>query len=73
MTEVGDVIRRLKDCPKGRKLVLLHEGQYYDVKVDEIRSVYVKPEKAMDGILDRNCYGIADDDDPKSFEVLAIE
>jgi len=73
MSIVSEAIRRLKDAPKDLKLVLLYDGQYFDVLVSEIRSVYVKKEESMDGLLNRQCYGIADEQDPNSFQVLAIE
>ena len=74
MATINEVKRRLKDAPGDLKLVLLYDGQYFDVKVEEIRSVYVKKEEYLDGtVYDRNCYDIADEEDKDSFQVLAIE
>jgi len=69
MAIVDSVRRRLKDAPGDLTLVVLKDGQYYDTVVNNIRSVYVKPEKDWEGTY---CYGIADEDDPDSFQVLAI-
>lgn len=74
MATVSEVRRRLKDAPGDLKLVVLYDGEYFDVKVNEIRSTYVKKEESWsDTIYDRDCYGIADKEDPDSFQVLAIE
>ena len=70
MAIVESVIRRLKDAPGELSLVVLIDGQYYDTTVNNIRAVWVKPEKDWEG---KHCYGIADEEDPDSFKVLAIE
>jgi len=70
MATTDNVLRRLKDSPGDLSLVVLKDGQYYDTVVNNIRSVYVKPEKDWEG---NHCYGIADEEDPDSFQVLAIE
>ena len=70
MAIVDSVRRRLKDAPGDLNLVVLKDGQYYDTVVNNIRSVYVKHEYDWERC---SCYGIADEDDPDSFQVLAIE
>lgn len=74
MSTVNEVRRRLKNAPGDLKLVTLYDGQYFDVKIEEIRSVYVKKEEPWeDTVYDRDCYGIADEEDKDSIQVLAIE
>lgn len=70
MATVGQVRNRLKNAPQDLSLVVMIDGQYYDINVSQIRSVYVKPEEDWTGDA---CFGIADEEDEESFQVLAIE
>ena len=69
MATVDSVRQELKKFPRDHSLVMLIDGQYYDVTVNNIRAVHVKPEKDFEG---NDCYGIADKEDPDSFEVVEI-
>jgi len=69
MATVDAVTKDLKKFPSSLSLVVLMDGQYYDVTVNNIRTVHVKPEKDFEG---NDCYGIADKEDPDSFEVVEI-
>ncbi len=70
MSTVSEVMRKLKNPPGYLKLVFMVDGQYYDVDVSNIRSIYVKREKDW---AEMDCYGIADEEDDNSFQVYAIE
>jgi len=67
---VNEVRRKLKDPPGDLNIVVMIDGQYYDVEANNIRSVWVKPEKDWEG---NDSYGIADEEDPDSIQVYAIE
>jgi hypothetical protein len=70
MPTVTELRRKLKDPPGDLKMVVMIDGQYYDIDLNNIRSVWVKSEKDW---TDRDCYGIADKETPDSFQVYAIE
>lgn len=63
-------MRKLKDPPGDLKMVVMIDGQYYDIDINNIRSVWVKSEKDWSGT---DCYGIADEDNPDSFQVYSFE
>lgn len=70
MATVKQVRKRMKDFPQDLEFVVMIDGQYYPVNISEFRRVYVKEEKDW---ADSFCYGIADEDDEDSSEVLALE
>lgn len=70
MATVSEVRRKLKDPPGKLKMVFMVDGQFYDIDINHIKSIWVKPEKDWGG---GDCYGIADEEDPDSFQVYTIE
>jgi hypothetical protein len=69
MATVGDLREKLKGQSDDLKIVILMDEQYYDINLNIFKSVYVKKEKNWIG---QECYGIADENDPDSFEVYTI-
>ena len=68
---VGEVIQRLKQAPSEMRLVVMHDGEYFDINLSDIRHVYVTKETSWDN--ETPCYGICDQEEEDSFQVLAIE
>ena len=70
MATVKQIRKRLKDFPQDLDLVVMVDGQYYDINVSCLRRLHVVQERDWANTV---CYGIADEDSEESFEVLAIE
>lgn len=68
---VGEVIQKLKTAPSEMKLVVMHDGEYFDINVSDIRFTYVRKETSWDN--ETPCYGICDQEEEDSFQVLGIE
>ena len=69
MATVKEVIKRLKKCPEDRTMVVMIDGEFYDIDVSEIETISVT--KGRDWAKSK-CYHQIDEIHPKAIKVLAI-
>jgi len=67
MSTLNEITKKLKG---NLKLVVMIDGQCYDVDINNIRPIWVKPEKDHNRC---DCYGICDEETRHSFQVYVIE